>query len=174
MVSRRRTRSAVAGPAKIGSRLQRSIRQLRCGRIAGIERKLGRARWNVDHQPMPEPATGRRVRVEAGDGEALGAGRSFRPGQLRRLVATRAAETEIGRQDVVGTQIVAILERLAGDLERHASPPVALEFFCLSSLDGRAKLAVVIPVLACPRTCSEDQRDPSLWLAPDLAESWIP
>jgi hypothetical protein len=49
---------------------------------------------------VPEAASGRGIRVETGDGKALGAGGSSGPGKVRRLVATRATKAEISRQDV--------------------------------------------------------------------------
>ena len=64
-------------------RLQRARGQFRGLRVAGIERKLGDVSRDVDHQPVPEPAAGGRVRIEAGDGEALRAGGRARPGKVR-------------------------------------------------------------------------------------------
>jgi hypothetical protein len=42
---------------------------------------------------MPEPTAGGSIRIEAGESEALGAGRRSRPCEMRRFVAARAAET---------------------------------------------------------------------------------
>src|SRR5947209_7034937 len=72
---------------------------------------------------MPEARSGRRVGVVAGDGEALGARRRVGPLEMRRLVATGAAEAEIGRQNEILRQIVAVPETVAGDGEPHAWSP---------------------------------------------------
>lgn len=47
----------------------------------------------VEHQPMPPPTTGRRVGVEQGDGETLGARGWMHPAQRRAEVAPGATET---------------------------------------------------------------------------------
>src|SRR5262249_60790300 len=79
MVARGRTRTAIARRAEVGTGLQRSPWQLGSLWIAGIKRKLGRVRRDVHHQPVPEPAARRCIRIETGDGEALCAGGGSRP-----------------------------------------------------------------------------------------------
>src|SRR5262245_19199984 len=96
MVARRRTRTAIAGRAEVGTSLQRSPWQLRGLRIAGIDGKLGYIRRDVHHQPVPEPAARWRIRIEASNGEALRAGGCSQLRQMRRLVVARAAEAKVG------------------------------------------------------------------------------
>src|SRR5215475_7066513 len=128
MVARGRTRAAVTGRAKVGAGLQGSPWQLRGLRIAGIKRKLGYVRRDVHHQPVPEPAARGCIRIETGNGEALRAGGCSRPRQMWRLVVARAAEAEVGRQNMSVGKIIAVLETVASDRERHASSP-----WCLST-----------------------------------------
>src|ERR1700746_1176748 len=102
MVASRRTRTAIARRAEVGTGLQRSPWQLRGLRIAGIDGKLGNIRRDVHHQPVPEPAARGRIRIEASDGEALRAGGCSRPRQMRGLVVARAAEAKgQGRESAV-------------------------------------------------------------------------
>jgi hypothetical protein len=62
--------------------------------------------------------------MEAGNGEALGPHWSARPLQVRRLIAPGAAKAEIGRQNEVVRQVVAVLETVARDSElSHVRPP---------------------------------------------------
>ena len=83
VIARGRAGAAIARRAEVGARLQGARRQFRGLRVAGIERKLGDVSRDVDHQPVPESAAGGRVRIEAGDGEALRAGGRARPGKVR-------------------------------------------------------------------------------------------
>jgi hypothetical protein len=122
MIARGRAGAAIAGRAEIGAGLQRARRQ-RAARAARALRELAHIRRNVHHQPVPEARAGRRVRVVAGDGEALRARRRIGPLEMRRHVAAGAAEAEIGRQDEILRQIVAVLETVAGDRERHVVSP---------------------------------------------------
>src|SRR5262249_31080629 len=123
MIARRRARTPIPWGAEVGSSLQCALRQLRCLRISDIELKLCHVGGDIHHQPVPEAAASGRVRIETGDGKALGAGRRARPGQMRRLVVTLAAEAEVGRKDMGIGQIIAVLETVAPDRERHASSP---------------------------------------------------
>jgi len=123
MVALWRARAAVPGRAEIGAGLQGPLRQLRTAWVAGVQRQLSDIGRDVHHQPMPEAAAGRRVRVVAGDGEALRSCWRFRPCEVRRLVAAGAAEAEIGGQNVRLPEIIAVLEAVAFDRERHASLP---------------------------------------------------
>src|SRR6516165_3658187 len=118
MVAGRRTRSAIAGRTEVRACLQCPGRQFAVG-TAGTLRKLAFAGGNIHHQPMPEARAGRCVRVVARDREALGPLRHARPLEMRRLVATSAAETKINRKYKIVRQIVAIVETVAADRECH-------------------------------------------------------
>jgi hypothetical protein len=72
---------------------------------------------------MPEAGTGRRIGIITGDGKALGAGRRGAPFQMWRFVVTGTAETVIRRPHMCHAEIIAILETVAGDLERHEVSP---------------------------------------------------
>src|SRR5262249_23761651 len=123
MVARGGTGAAVTRRAKVGAGLQGSPWQLRGLRITGIKRKLGYIRRDVDHQPVPEPAARGCIGIETGNGEALRAGGGSRPRQMRRLGVARAAETEVGWGDIGVGGIIAVLETVAPDRERHTSSP---------------------------------------------------
>src|SRR5581483_12502459 len=84
MIVGRRAGADITGFADIVAGHERALRQLRRAGVAGIERQLGGGGRNVDDQPVPEAAAGRRIRIEAGQGKALGSIRRARPGQLRR------------------------------------------------------------------------------------------
>src|SRR6202034_1723820 len=118
MVTLGRARTAIAGRAEIGARLQ-GLRGQLAGRAARALGKLAYIRRDVDHQPMPEARTSRRIGIVAGHGEAFRFRRRARPFQLRRFVAPSAAEAEIGREDEILRHVVAVLETGAGDRERH-------------------------------------------------------
>src|SRR5262245_55831820 len=109
--------------AEIGTGLQCSPWQLRGLRIAGINSKLAYIRRDVHHQPVPEPAARGRIRIEASNGEALRAGGCSRPGQMRRLVAARAAEAKVSGENMGIGEIIAVLETVAPDRECHAFSP---------------------------------------------------
>src|SRR5262249_313313 len=126
MVARGRTRAAVTRRAKVSAGLQGSPRQLRGLRIAGIKRKLGYIRRHVHHQPVPEPAARGRIGIETGNGKALRAGGRSRPRQMRRLVVARAAEAEVGWENMGVGEIIALLETVATDRERHPPSPSCL------------------------------------------------
>src|SRR6266540_5629925 len=111
--ARRRARSAISRGAEVGAGLQRALRQLRRLRIARIQLKLRNSGRDVHYQPVPESAARGCVRIETSHGEALGAGRCSRPGQMWRLVVALAAEAKFGRKDVGVGQIVAVLETIA-------------------------------------------------------------
>src|SRR6266540_1556072 len=113
VIARRRARSAISRGAEVGAGLQRALRQLRRLRIARIQLKLRNSGWDVHYQPVPESAARGCVRIETSHGEALGAGRCSRPGQMWRLVVALAAEAKFGRKDVGVGQIVAVLETIA-------------------------------------------------------------
>src|SRR5262249_26918798 len=100
--------------------------QLRGLRIAGIKRKLGYIRRDVHHQPVPEPAARGCIRIETGNGEALRAGGRSRPRQKRRLGVGRAGGTEIRCEDIGVGEIIAVLETVAPDRERHTPSPSCL------------------------------------------------
>src|SRR5262249_3391262 len=117
------TRAAIAGRAEIGARLQRSLRELWGSGIAGVERKLSDIGRDVHHQPMPKAAAGGRVRVEARDGEAFCSCRRSRPGEVWRLIAAGATESEIGGQNVCLPEVIAVLKAVACDRESHGRPP---------------------------------------------------
>src|SRR6266478_1098402 len=123
MVARRRTRTAIASRAEVGTGLQRSPWQLRGLRIAGIDGKLGYVRRDVHHQPVPEPAARGRIRIKASDGEALRAGGCSRPRQMRRLVVARAAEAKVSGENMAVGEIIAVLETIAPDRECHVFSP---------------------------------------------------
>src|SRR5436190_24319139 len=114
-----RAGAAIARLAEIGAGLQRAFRQQARGGIAGVELEFADGGRDVDHHPVPEARAGRRVGVEAVDGEAPGAGRRSRPRELRALVAAAAAEAVVGRQDVIQGEHAAFLEVRAGEGERH-------------------------------------------------------
>src|SRR5262249_16493334 len=126
MVAGGRTRTAVARRAKDGTGRQRSPWQPRGPPIAGISRQLGYVRRDVHYQPVPEPAARGCIRIETGNGKALRAGGCSRPRQMWRLVVPRAAEAEVGRQNMGVGEIIAVLETVAPDRERHASSPSCL------------------------------------------------
>src|SRR5919201_3047329 len=70
VVPRKRTRSAVARGAEVSARLQRASWQgTRLG-AASTGRELRDAGRDVDYHPVPETATGRRVRVKRRHREA--------------------------------------------------------------------------------------------------------
>src|SRR5947209_3640141 len=116
----RRAGAAVARDAEIRSYLQRSLGHFAAGEIAGVDRQFAHRGWDIDDDPVPEPAAGRRVRIVAGHGEALRPLRSAAPSQMRRAIAARAAKTVIGGQYIVVLEIVAVLEAVAGDRKCHA------------------------------------------------------
>jgi hypothetical protein len=74
---------------------------------------------------VPEAGAGRRVGVVTGDGEAFRPRRRVRSPEMRRFAAPGAAEAEIRRQDEILRQIVAVLETVADDRERHVPSPFA-------------------------------------------------
>src|SRR5439155_12383633 len=115
MITFRRARATVARLPKIRSDLQRARGQLPARGIAGVERQLGHVRRNVDDDPVPEATAGRRVGVETRHGETPGPVRSAGPPELRRFVPAAAPEAVVRGQDVVGTEIVAVLEARARD-----------------------------------------------------------
>src|SRR5262249_9504819 len=75
-----------------------------------------------------EPAARGCIRIETGNGEALRAGGGSRPRQMWRLVVARAAEAEVGWQNIGVGEVIAVLGTVAPDRERHASSP-----WCLST-----------------------------------------
>src|SRR5262249_4410797 len=101
VIAWRRAGPAIAGCAEIRARLQGACGQFWRVGIAGIEGKRARAGWDVDDEPVPEPAAGRRVGIKTGQGEALGTGWRPRPSELRRFVAAGAAEPEIGGKHMI-------------------------------------------------------------------------
>src|SRR5947209_3739522 len=101
MISFGRTGSGVPWLTHVRPSLERSGRQLAALRIAGAERKLVHVGRDVDDDPVPETAPGRRVRVVAGHGKALHVSGRAIPPQVRGNIAARAAEAVLGRQDVV-------------------------------------------------------------------------
>ena len=121
MVAGGRTRTAIARRAEVSPGLQRSPWQLRGLRIASISRKLGYVRRDIHHQPVPEPAARGCIRIETGNGKALRAGGCSRPRQMWRLVVARAAKAEVGRQNMGVGEIIAVLETVAPDRERHTA-----------------------------------------------------
>src|SRR6516162_7314818 len=123
MVALRRTGAAVTGRTEVGAGLQRARRQLGRPRITGVDGKFADVGRNVDDEPVPETAAGRRVRIVAGDRDAFRACRRPRPRQMRRFVSAGATEAEIGGEDVIGAEIVAVLEAVAGHGEGHVGPP---------------------------------------------------
>jgi putative molybdopterin biosynthesis protein len=82
---------------------------------AGAGRQRGHRGRHVNQHPVPEAGSGRRVGVEAGDGEALGLGRETGPGQRRRYVlpghAERAIYLSIGHHLAVGDIVATQVER---------------------------------------------------------------
>src|SRR5262249_37421821 len=104
---------------EIGTRLQSAVWQFRAGTIARICGDLAHIGRNIHHQPMPESAAGRSVRVKAGNSKALGAARHSRPGKMRRLVAAGAAKAIVGGENMIRGEIIAILETVASYAERH-------------------------------------------------------
>src|SRR5262249_39967715 len=126
MVAGGRTRTAVARRAKVGTGLQRSPWQLRGLRIAGISPKLGYVRRDIHHQPVPEPAARGCIRIETGNGKALRAGGGSPPRPKWRLGGSPAAAAAGCRQSMCVGEIIAVLETVAPDRERHASSPSCL------------------------------------------------
>src|SRR5579863_5657373 len=97
-----RAGAAIAGNAKVGAALHRALGRLGTFQIAGVLRQAGHVRRDVENDPVPETAAGRRVGIVDREREALGAARRCRPGERGRDVAAGAAE--------------ALKNLLAGDL----------------------------------------------------------
>jgi hypothetical protein len=81
--ARRRFGADVLRGAGVRSELERSVRQLRAVRRSGTGGRRGDIGRDVGHDPVPETATGRGLRVVHRDDEALGLGGEARPRQLR-------------------------------------------------------------------------------------------
>src|SRR5262249_28910040 len=47
------------------------------------------------------------------------------PPELRRLVPAATSEAVVRRQDVIGTEVIAVFEARARDRHRHGRPPVS-------------------------------------------------
>src|SRR5262245_24663739 len=122
MVAFGRAWSAIAGRTEIRARLQRTRRHFSAG-TAGAGLELDHIRRDIDDQPVPEARAGRRVRIVTGDGETFGTRRRSRPFEMRRPVAARTAKAEVGRQDEIFRKVVAVLEAVARDRERHVPSP---------------------------------------------------
>src|SRR5262249_15981845 len=95
-------------------------------RITCITRKLGHVRWDVHDQPVPETTARGCIGIKTGNGEAFRAGGRSRPRQMRRLIVARAAEAEVGWQNMSVGEVIAVLETVAPDRECHASSPSCL------------------------------------------------
>ena len=109
----RRTRSAITGFSEVRSRLKRSSRELAGVRVAGVERQFGRGGRYVDDDPVPKAAAGRRVWIVAGYSEAFRSAWRPRPRQMRGLIASRATEAEVFREDMSFGKVVAVAKALA-------------------------------------------------------------
>src|SRR6266404_1351768 len=92
LVTLRGTWAAVAGLAEIGLGLHRALRGLAARRIAHADRQRHHVRRNVEHDPMPPAAPGRRIGVVHRYREALGTCRRVLPGERRRHVAAVTPE----------------------------------------------------------------------------------
>src|SRR5439155_26440518 len=79
VIALRRAGSTVARRTEVSPHLQRSVWQLPAPLIASVQRQLSEVRREIDHDPVPEAAASRCVRVVAGDGKAPGALRRTRP-----------------------------------------------------------------------------------------------
>src|SRR6516165_9294985 len=92
LVAGRWTRAAVATCPEVGAALNNSRRHQLLRYVACSLGQRRRARRNIEHDPMPPAAAGRRVRIIHSDGEALGAARCSTPTQRGREVVPGAAE----------------------------------------------------------------------------------
>src|SRR6185503_16012483 len=104
-------RPAVAGAAEVGVALHGAGGE-RARRCVGGE--LGRGAGDVEDCPVPEPAAGRRIRIEHREDEALGARRWIEPAQLRRHVLAGAAEAveDLRRRELAPGEVLTLeLER---------------------------------------------------------------
>src|ERR1700730_798545 len=123
-VTRRWGRTAITRCAEVRTSLKRPLWQLSDLWVTGIESKLVHLRGDVHHQPVPESATSGCIRIEAGNSEDLGAGGCPRPSEVRRFVAAFTAEAVIRRQNVVLSEVAAVLKVIAPDRKLHTLPPV--------------------------------------------------
>src|SRR5205807_3618954 len=71
LVARRRTRTTIAIGPEISAALDRALRHRTFFRIASSLRQSGDISGNIEHDPMPPPAAGRRVRIVNGERETL-------------------------------------------------------------------------------------------------------
>src|SRR5271166_3642745 len=92
LVLRSRTGTTVAGNAKVGPTLHRPGRhEVRSGVARIFWQRRGSSR-NIEYHPMPEAASGRRVQIIEGEGEAFGCRGRVLPRERRRDVPAGATE----------------------------------------------------------------------------------
>src|SRR3974390_1675786 len=92
LVASRGARATGSVGPEVGAALNSSLRHQLLLHVAGSLGQRRRARRNIEHNPMPPAAAGRRVRIIHSDGEALGAARCSTPTQRGREVVSGAAE----------------------------------------------------------------------------------
>jgi hypothetical protein len=124
MIVRRRARTAVTRLSEVRPRLKRCRRELASERITGVERQFRRGDWDVDDEPVPKAAAGRRVRIVAGYGEAFRSAWRAGPHQMRRLIASRATEAEVFREYMSCGKVVSVAKALAASLTDIDSVPL--------------------------------------------------
>src|ERR1700746_2046615 len=91
LVAGRRTWTAKTVGSKVGSALDGALGDQFLLHVACALGQCARACRNVEYDPVPPAAAGRRVRIIHGDGKALGAGRRPAPVQGWRDIAPGAA-----------------------------------------------------------------------------------
>ncbi len=112
----RRGRAAeVLGPVVV-AHVERPLGQAGAVRAGRVRLEFGHRGGNAEHDPVPETRTGRRVRVEAGDREALGLGRETGPAQRRGEVPAGHAEPV---EDLVLRHHLAVGNVVTVHLERR-------------------------------------------------------
>ena len=121
MIVRRRARTAVTRLSEVRPRLKRCRRELASERITGVERQFRRGDWDVDDEPAPKAAAGRRVRIVA---EAFRSAWRAGPHQMRRLIASRATEAEVFREYMSFGKVVSVAKALAASLTDIDSVPL--------------------------------------------------
>jgi len=78
---------------------------------------------DVDDDPVPETASGRRIGIVARHREALRVGGYAIPLQVRRYVAARATHAVLGREDKILAQIVSVAEGGARQFQCQVTQP---------------------------------------------------
>src|ERR1700730_14877400 len=92
LIAGRRARAAISVGSEVSTALNGALGHQFLLHVASALGQRRRARRNIEHNPMPPAAAGRRVRIVDADGEAFGPARRATPTQSRRDVAAGAAE----------------------------------------------------------------------------------